>query len=159
VKQGTLFLGAFMLSVGIQITMPSNASTSGPGLYEGSLRPCPDKPNCVSSESGEPSAVAPFSFSGHPEEAWARLKTSIEELGGTIREDTGLYLWATFTSRIFRFVDDVEFRLAPDDGLLHVRSASRVGYSDLGVNRRRVEKLQTAFGRNADRHQGGNAAP
>jgi len=66
-------------------------------------------------------------------------------MGGKIQEEHDGYLWATFTSRVFRFVDDVEFRMVPSDGIIHVRSGSRVGYSDLGVNRKRVEKLRAGF--------------
>jgi len=66
-------------------------------------------------------------------------------MGGKIEEEHDGYLWATFTSRVFRFVDDVEFRMVSTDGMIHMRSGSRKGYSDLGVNRRRVEKLRTLF--------------
>jgi uncharacterized protein (DUF1499 family) len=59
--------------------------------------------------------------------------------------ETENYIHATFTSRIFRFVDDVEFYFMRDAPVIHVRSASRVGYSDLGVNRKRVEKIRQAF--------------
>lgn len=62
-----------------------------------------------------------------------------------IRRDEAAYLHAEFRSLIFRFVDDVEFLLDADAGVIHVRSASRLGYSDLGVNRRRVEAIRQAF--------------
>jgi uncharacterized protein (DUF1499 family) len=75
-------------------------------------------------------------------------------MGGKIQEEHDGYLWTTFTSRLFRFVDDVEFRMVSTDGIIHVRSASRVGYSDLGVNRRRVEKLRTLFNQKKDREAG-----
>ncbi len=71
-------------------------------------------------------------------------------MGGKIEEEHDGYLWATFASRLFRFVDDVEFRMVSIDGIIHVRSASRVGYSDLGVNRRRVERLRTLFNQKKD---------
>lgn len=113
---------------------------------DGKLRPCPDSPNCVSSESDRASSrVEPLTFKGSPEKAWSDLKETIRELGGKIQEEREGYLWATFTSRVFRFVDDVEFRMVLTDGMIHVRSGSRVGYSDLGVNRKRVEKLRTLF--------------
>jgi uncharacterized protein (DUF1499 family) len=75
-------------------------------------------------------------------------------MGGKIQEEHEGYLWATFTSKVFRFVDDVEFRMVSADGIVHVRSGSRVGYSDLGVNRRRVEKLRTLFNRKRDQEGG-----
>jgi uncharacterized protein (DUF1499 family) len=106
---------------------------------------CPAR-RCVSSEDPNISArVAPLTFQGPPETAWKLLKETILELGGSIREEQGDYLRATFTSRIFRFVDDVEFRMVAAEKLIHVRSASRVGRSDLGVNRKRVERLRAAF--------------
>jgi uncharacterized protein (DUF1499 family) len=75
-------------------------------------------------------------------------------MGGKIQEERDGYLWAMFTSRVFRFVDDVEFRMVPTDGLIHVRSGSRVGYSDLGVNRRRVEKLRARFNQKKQKEAG-----
>jgi uncharacterized protein (DUF1499 family) len=85
---------------------------------------------------------------------WSDLKETIPELGGKIQEEHDGYLWATFTTRLVRFVDDVELRMVSTDGIIHVRSASRVGYSDLGVNRRRVEKLRTLFNQKKDREAG-----
>jgi len=120
-------------------------------LVDGRLRACPKSPNCVSSESDSGSSrVEPLTFQGPPEKAWGDLKETIREMGGKIEEEHEGYLWATFTSRVFRFVDDVEFRMVSTDGMIHLRSGSRVGYSDLGVNRRRVEKLRTLFNKKRD---------
>jgi uncharacterized protein (DUF1499 family) len=105
----------------------------------------------VSSESDIPSSrVEPLTFQGPPGKAWSDLKETIREMGGKIHEEYDGYLWATFTSKVFRFVDDVEFRMVSTDGMIHVRSGSRVGYSDLGVNRRRVEKLRAIFNQKKD---------
>lgn len=114
------------------------------GMKEGRLRPCPETPNCVISEGMDPS-TAPLAFEGDPMQAWQAARASVEELGGTVRTDDAGYLWATFTSRIFRFVDDLELRLDADESAIHVRSASRVGHSDLGVNGKRVEALRAGF--------------
>ena len=120
-------------------------------LADGRLRACPKSPNCVSSESDNASSrVEPLTFQGPPEKTWGDLKETIREMGGKIQEEHDGYLWATFTSRLFRFVDDVEFRMVSTDGTIHVRSGSRVGYSDLGVNRRRVEKVRTLFNQKKD---------
>ena len=118
-----------------------------PCMVDGKLRPCPGTPNCVSSETGTPSpaAVQPFAFTGSPEEAWAKLKQTIAKLGGTVHEESGGYLWTTFLVPVFGFTDDVEFRLDAPGKAIHVRSASRLGYSDLGVNRTRVEQIRAAF--------------
>ena len=64
-------------------------------------------------------------------------------MGGQIEQDTGAYLWAAFRSKGYRFVDDLECRMDIDSKVIHVRSASRVGHSDLGVNRKRVEALRS----------------
>lgn len=111
-------------------------------LMDGKLRPCPNTPNCVSSESDvAASRVEPFAFNGAPEEAWEGIRQAVRATGGRIQAEQDGHLWATYTSRVFRFVDDLELRLDPAAGVIHVRSASRVGRSDLGVNRKRVEKL------------------
>ena len=113
------------------------------------LAPCPDSPNCVSSQAPEADRehyIAPFSFSGEPADAWQRLKSAVlTEKRVTIVAEQDDYLHAEMRSLMFRFVDDVEFSLAADTNLIHVRSASRVGHSDFGVNRKRVERIRAAF--------------
>jgi uncharacterized protein (DUF1499 family) len=89
--------------------------------------------------------VEPLVFAGAPRLAWERLKAALREMGGTIQEQSEQYIWVTFRTKIFRFVDDMEFRMAAEENAIHVRSASRVGYSDLGLNRRRVEDLRSRF--------------
>lgn len=111
------------------------------------LAACPASPNCVSSQAMDEShAIAPLRFKGEPERAWERLQqalTAVPRL--TVVETQSRYLHAEVRSRVFRFVDDLEFLLLPDEHLIHVRSASRTGYSDFGVNRRRVEHIRKAF--------------
>jgi uncharacterized protein (DUF1499 family) len=124
-------------------------------LVNGRLRACPSSPNCVSSESDSASSrVEPLTFKVPPEKAWSDLKKTIREMEGKIQEEHDGYLWTTFTTRLFRFVDDVEFRMVSADRMIHVRSGSRVGYSDLGVNRKRVEKLRTLFNQKKDKKVG-----
>ncbi len=119
------------------------------GATAGRLHPCPDSPNCVCSQ--DPDAdhqIAPLAFTGPGPAALARLKTVVlAEPRVKITGEHDGYLRAEFTSRIFRFVDDVEFLLDEPAKVIHVRSASRVGRSDLGVNRKRVEHLRDAFAR------------
>jgi len=120
--------------------------TEKPQLVNGKLRPCPGTPNCVSSESSNPAEkIEPFTIKGSPEQAWSALKTIITEQGGIVHTEEKEYLWSTFTIPLFGFIDDVEFRLSAKEGVIHVRSASRLGFSDLGVNRGRVEQLRTVF--------------
>jgi uncharacterized protein (DUF1499 family) len=115
-------------------------------MVDGKLRPCPKSPNCVSSESDDTSSrIEPFTFQGSPEKAWKVLKDSTVNAGGNIQEENAGYLRAIFTSKLFRFVDDVECRMVSAEGIIHIRSGSRTGYSDFGVNKKRVEELRTLF--------------
>lgn len=116
------------------------------GMTDGKLSPCPRRPNCISSEDDAgPSRIEPLTFTGTPETAWVCLKRAIQGNGGTIEREGSDYIWAIFKTRLFRFVDDIEFRMDVKDEVIHVRSASRVGYSDFGVNRRRVGALRQRF--------------
>lgn len=131
----------------LSVSTMSCSSTKQPlGLINGQLAPCPNSPNCVSSEiSASTAHIEPLAVKVEADEAWLCLKRALTELGGTIEKDEGRYLWATFRSKLFRFVDDVELRLDANNRLIHVRSASRVGYSDMGVNRKRIETLRERF--------------
>jgi uncharacterized protein (DUF1499 family) len=117
------------------------------GVIGGRLAACPDSPNCVSSQAADNRhAVEPFRYGGTADEAWQRLLVVIRGMKRarlvTVEQR---YLHAEFTSALFRFVDDVEFLLDDGTKTIHVRSASRVGSSDLGVNRRRVETIRSRF--------------
>ncbi len=113
------------------------------GLKEGRLMPCPKTSNCVCSERPESrSFVRPFDLTGTPEDAWMSVKGAVSEMGGRIEVMDEGYLRASFSTSIFRFQDDLECRLAPQQGLIHVRSSSRVGISDFGMNRKRVKKMR-----------------
>lgn len=114
------------------------------GIEDGSLSPCPDTPNCVSSEAEarKSQRVDALSYDVSPEQIFRQLKLTVTAMGGRITKVQAGYLRAEFTSRLFRFVDDVEFRLEEEASLIHIRSASRVGHSDLGVNRKRVEQIR-----------------
>lgn len=123
------------------------ASRPPVGLVDGRLRPCPPSPNCVCSQDPDAGhAIAPFRFAGPGPAAWDHLQQVIRTLPRTrITEVNDHYLRVEFTTAILRFVDDVEFLLDAPGEVIHVRSASRVGYSDLGANRKRVESLRAAF--------------
>ena len=115
------------------------------GPTSGKLRPCPSSPNCVCSCDPTPDhAIAPLIWKGEPQAGLQRLAAIITKLPGgrcdPIEHDD--YLHAEFTSAWFRFVDDVEFLVDREAGVIHVRSASRAGRSDFGVNRRRVEQIR-----------------
>ncbi|PKN17375.1 MAG: DUF1499 domain-containing protein [Deltaproteobacteria bacterium HGW-Deltaproteobacteria-6] len=123
----------------------SGSPFSGSG--GGPLKVCPKSPNCVSSQAGDSGhAVAPLVYTGSRAEACAKLKKVLTEMTRMkIVEEKDDYLHAEARSLIFRFVDDVEFYLPAPEKVIHVRSASRVGYSDMGVNRKRVEEIRRRF--------------
>jgi uncharacterized protein (DUF1499 family) len=111
------------------------------------LKPCPETPNCVSSlATSDQHAINPLTYTTDAPTAKQHLLAVINELPRTkIITQKDDYIHATFTSLIFRFVDDVEFVLDDANKTIHVRSASRVGKSDLGVNRKRVEAIRLLF--------------
>ena len=115
---------------------------------ESKLTPCPDKPNCVSSldTENESHHVAAFPIILDINTSFKVLKGIIADMPRTkLVKDQQDYLAFTFTSLIFRFVDDVEFEFDPQKQQIEVKSASRVGYSDLGVNRKRVKIIRTRY--------------
>ncbi|MBI5800968.1 MAG: DUF1499 domain-containing protein [Verrucomicrobia bacterium] len=114
------------------------------GLNGGKLAPCPDSPNCVSSLATDPRhAIAPFALNRSQGAAKEELRQAAAKLPrARLVSETDDYLHFEFRSLIFRFVDDVEFHLDTASKTIHVRSASRVGQSDFGVNRRRVESIR-----------------
>ena len=116
------------------------------GVYNNGLSDCPNKPNCVSSQGvDEDHFLAPFGYEGEKEAALKRLKkviSSFERM--TIITERDNYLHIECSSAIIGFVDDLEFYF-PEENLIHLRSASRLGYSDLGVNQKRVEQLRKLF--------------
>ena len=118
------------------------------GVKDGKLAPCPTTPNCVSTQADDAKKkIEPFPFTGSTADALAKLKRALAALPRTaIITDTADYLHVECTSLIFRFVDDVEFWIDEPNHTIHFRSASRVGHSDFGVNRARMEAIRKAFG-------------
>ncbi|MFO7802639.1 MAG: DUF1499 domain-containing protein [Desulfovermiculus sp.] len=117
------------------------------GLIEGQLMNCPERPVCVSSQQDQdhPSWVEPLQFSDPAEQAWERAQNCVQTIGGNIQKVQDGYLWATFHSRVFGFVDDMELSMRATQKHIQVRSASRIGYYDFGKNRSRVDKLRACF--------------
>jgi len=116
-------------------------------VQQNTLTPCPSSPNCVSSLSEDRKHfIEPLRYTGSLEEARQRLCEILEKTNcARVTLSEADYIRAEFRSRIFRFVDDMEFLFADQENTIHVKSASRIGYSDLGVNRKRVERIRTAF--------------
>ncbi|MEG4285325.1 DUF1499 domain-containing protein [Microcoleus sp. A006_D1] len=143
VAVAVLSIATFTLIPG-EKTMFAGKRPANIGIVSGKLAACPSSPNCVSSFSQDAEhQVQPLTYTSSATEAMAKLKEAIESLGKTkIISATDNYLYAEFTSALMGFVDDVEFLV--DDGakVIHVRSASRLGESDLGVNRKRIETIR-----------------
>ena len=120
------------------------------GVKKGKLTECPDSPNCVSSQASTEDKVhyvAPIELNGTKSgQAIAKLKELVGSLPRTeIVESSSNYLYAEFTTALMGYVDDVEFLVDGRAKVVHVRSASRLGRSDLGVNRKRVETVRRLF--------------
>lgn len=111
------------------------------------LRDCPPKPNCVCSDATDPTRrIAPLTIRAEAPIVWRELCDAVEALPRSqCVERTNDYLHAEVRSWIFGFVDDLEFRLRIGEGIIGMRSAARTGYSDLGVNRRRLERLRRSL--------------
>ena len=131
-----------MLMVGLLScagTRPGNL-----GVSEGKLADCPPSPNCVCSDAPRGSHfIEPLRLEGDPEQAWQAARRAVDAMPRTriVRSEAG-YLHAECRSAILGFVDDLELQLDAAGGVIGVRSASRLGWSDMGVNRRRVESLR-----------------
>ncbi|MBD2164899.1 DUF1499 domain-containing protein [Calothrix membranacea FACHB-236] len=140
---------AIFLTLMMSFILPtaSWAAVSGLGVNNGHLSSCPTSPNCVVSQDADAKhAIDPIPYHLNRDQV---RETLIKVLGVVPRteivEQTNNYIHALSKSRIFKFVDDVEFYLPPNESVIHVRSASRLGDSDLGVNRRRVEQIRLAL--------------
>jgi uncharacterized protein (DUF1499 family) len=116
------------------------------GVKDGRLAPIKSSPNCVSSQADATDAehyIAPIPFKGEAPAAMAAVRKAVESMrDATIIRTEGGYLYAEFRTKLMRFVDDTEFLYDDKAGLIHVRSASRLGRRDFGVNRARVEALR-----------------
>lgn len=134
-------LRAGFFIIGIIMSFSANSESTFPSKK---LALCPNTPNCVSSQASDlDHYIEPFKIKGDPEKVWVTFKKILGQQNRTkISEANDSTLHAEATSLIFRFVDDVHAILEPETQLIHVRSASRVGYSDFGVNRKRIESLR-----------------
>ncbi len=136
-----LIIAAFFY-LGVQ-----SKSAKAAGLNNGQLSRCPDKPNCICSEYNDDPGhfTLPLSSNLEPEIVFKHSLKAITAMNGVVTEHKQNYIAATFTSAIFGFVDDFEIRIDADQALVHIRSASRVGHSDLGANRKRVDAFKNRF--------------
>ena len=144
-----LIIVSLVALVGLAMLSYFAPKPEGLGVVDGQLAECPDKPNCVSTQtSSSENRMQPISFTGTPEEKIKQIKSTVSEncvREKLVEEQSPTYLRYEFRSLVFRFVDDVEFYIDDAEKLIHFRSAARVGHSDLGVNRARMEKLTAAL--------------
>jgi uncharacterized protein (DUF1499 family) len=150
---GLALLCALAVSVG-QLGLFAGTAPTDLGVRDGRLKPPSLTENSVSSQSGlypdhpqrDYAAMAPLALRGDGFATLAAIKTIVEGTAGAavVKSEPG-YLYAQYTSKWLRFVDDVEFWFDPLAGGIQVRSASRVGRSDLGVNRKRIEEVRAAL--------------
>jgi uncharacterized protein (DUF1499 family) len=117
------------------------------GVKDGRLARPKRTPNCVSSQADATDAehhIAPIAFKGSALEAMAAVRKAVDSMrGATVIRHEGNYLYAEFRTKLMRFVDDVEFTFDEKAGLIHARSASRLGRRDFGVNRARIEAIRS----------------
>ena len=138
--------GAYVFSmvIAVFVLTCSNPKSGEDSARFESMADCPDRPNCVSSEAQDAKhTIDPFRLKGNPAVGWDAIVSVVINLPRSeVVKQTDRYLHTECKSRLFGFVDDLELRLDPTTGVVAIRSASRVGYSDWGVNRRRVEALR-----------------
>ena len=129
---------AVLLPIAALLAGCSGSPPGNLGVQNQKLAPCPDSPNCVSSFATDPEhKIAPLAAN------LDQIKMAVAQMDrAEVIQSTSDYLHVEFTSAIFRFIDDVEFLYDDETALSHVRSASRIGHSDLGVNRKRVETIR-----------------
>ena len=119
------------------------------GYTNSKFKPMPRSPNAVSSTTAKDDKhyIEPLKFDGTAEVAWKRLNEIVSgQKGVTVVSTNAGYTYAEFKTPLMGYIDDVEFALDTNASVIHVRSASRLGESDLGLNRKRVEAIRTAFG-------------
>lgn len=136
-----------MLFLGILVVGCAGKPPMTLGVHEGKMTPCPEKPNCVSSQSRDRKhAIDPLPYTGSISEAIAGLTAIITQMKrASIVTAAENYVHAEFKSALFGFIDDSEFYFDAEQKVIQVRSASRIGYSDLGVNRRRIEQIRAQW--------------
>lgn len=143
IRSAVLLFATFLI-VACGRTVPEGLGIS----KNGQLIDCPDSPNCVSTQTAKEKAqIEPIAYSIEDEAAWLLLVELMEEdkLANIIKKDDNRYMHISYYTKSKIFIDDVEFLQDASNNLFHFRSASRVGHSDLGANRKRMEKIRNAF--------------
>ncbi len=132
-------MNAFLFILILIMSSPSFSTTL-------ELKACPNTHNCVSSTASDGHAIKPFILANNSKLDILKLIQLINNSDSNVSAiHDGQHIHATFTSRVFGFVDDLDLIINPTQNIIHVRSASRTGHYDFGVNRRRVNKLRGLF--------------
>jgi uncharacterized protein (DUF1499 family) len=115
------------------------------GVNDGRLTDCPHRPNCVSTQAADGEhRIEPIELTLPADKAGQRIEATLKSMPRMrIVSSQNSYLHAEFRSLLLGFVDDVEFAIDEPTGLIHFRSAARIGHSDLGVNRHRMEEIRS----------------
>lgn len=139
--------GAVYLILLSLFTLSSSAISVEEGLLIMKLKPCPNSPNCVSSQSDSNShKISPLSYQSSAKEALEKIKKTILAFPNShLFKENDQYLHIVFKTRFLKFVDDVEILVDASEKVIHLRSASRTGYWDFGTNRRRIKQIKKKF--------------
>ncbi len=156
VVAGITVLLSLLVSVAFAVMSLTSRRPKTLGVCDGRLAPCPDSPNCVSSQADRKhQRMDSIPLTIDTAEAMMALQRIVSTMRRTkVITSDDCYLHVEFTSALFRFVDDVEFFVDRDKRAIHFRSASRAGHSDLGVNRKRMHDITAAYQRETFRHDG-----
>ena len=138
---------AVMIAAGCAAMSPTPSD-----VMDGRLAACPDAPNCVMSQADDPRhRIEPLTYTGDLAAAMRILEAVVAAMpGARIVNRTDRTIHAEYQSRWLGFIDDIVFYF-PDEPVVHLRSASRTGYYDFGVNRKRVERIRELFRSRLDR--------
>lgn len=138
-------LGAAGILLALFMMGQLSKSGTAPGLIEGKLSACPQSPNCICTEYPEDVEhfIKPIEYgSANIKVVRSLIRKSIDATGGSMVREKDNYFAATYRSGTFGFVDDLEVRIDETSKQIHIRSASRIGYSDMGVNKARALQLR-----------------
>lgn len=138
-----LIITAIMAMFVVFLMLKNTKTPSALGVVGGKLAPEPKFPNAVSSQTDDPEKqVTPFPFKGDLKDTKANIKQALQAYGNSVIEsETEEYIHAVNTTPVLKFKDDLEFLFLEKEGIVHFRSASRMGYTDLGLNRKRYNRL------------------
>ncbi|MCK4866158.1 MAG: DUF1499 domain-containing protein [Gammaproteobacteria bacterium] len=137
----------FSLVIYFFILGQQSKSKQTPGLIDGHLSKCPDTPNCFNTEIKDHARhyISPIKTSGNTSDSLSKLKNIVRNMGGIIQVENENYFSAIFSSSVFGFVDDLEIRIDTKNNVIHIRSASRVGRSDMGINKKRIMLIKQSY--------------